>query len=268
MSRVIIVLGLVTAALATGVAVRSQELTSLQPPADLTTPPPSVTASGLSWRVLREGTGGTRPAPTDYVQVHFSGWAADGDVVDTSRGGGAPLFPLNRTIVGFQECVQLMAVGEQRRCWLPASIAYAGQAGRPSGPLVFDVELLDAYGAPGDPPANVAGPPDEAERTESGLAYLMIRNGTGTARPGPTDVVTLHYTGWTTDGAMFDTSLATGAPADLPLTDVIAGWTEGLQLMVEGDRIRFWVPEDLAYEGQAGAPAGMLVFDIALLGIN
>jgi FKBP-type peptidyl-prolyl cis-trans isomerase len=54
----------------------------------------------------------------------------------------------------------------------------------------------------------------------------------------------------------------------LALTDVIAGWTEGMQLMVEGETTRFWIPEDLAYEGEAGSPLGMLVFDVDLIGIE
>ena len=81
--------------------------------------------------------------------------------------------------------------------------------------------------------------------------------------------MTAHYTGWTTDGKMFDTSLTRGMPLTVNLeTDVISGWTEGLQLMVEGERTRFWIPENLAYKGQAGSPRGMLVFDIELIRIE
>jgi peptidylprolyl isomerase len=80
--------------------------------------------------------------------------------------------------------------------------------------------------------------------------------------------VTVHYTGWTTDGEMFDSSVTRGTPATFALDGVIAGWTEGLQLMVEGERRRFWIPESLAYQGQPGSPAGMLVFDVELIKIN
>ena len=65
----------------------------------------------------------------------------------------------------------------------------------------------------------------------------MLRAGTGDQRPAPWNRVTVHYTGWTTDGSMFDSSVARGAPTVFGLTDVIAGWTEGVQLMVEGERI-------------------------------
>jgi peptidylprolyl isomerase len=79
--------------------------------------------------------------------------------------------------------------------------------------------------------------------------------------------VTVHYTGWTTDGKMFDSSVARGEPATFRLDQVIPGWTEGLQMMVEGEKRRFWIPARLAYEGQAG-PQGMLVFDIELIRIG
>lgn len=116
-------------------------------------------------------------------------------------------------------------------------------------------------------PSDVAAPPADAERTPSGLASRVIVAGTGTVHPTAADTVQVHYTGWTTDGAMFDSSVARGEPAVFPLDAVIAGWTEGVQLMVVGETRRLWIPEDLAYGGAAGAPAGMLVFDVQLLQI-
>ncbi len=116
-------------------------------------------------------------------------------------------------------------------------------------------------------PPDVAAPPADAERTASGLASKVIVEGTGSTHPVATDTVEVDYTGWTTDGEMFDSSVARGEPAQFPLNAVIAGWTEGLQLMVEGETRRLWIPEELAYEGRAGAPAGMLVFDVHLIRI-
>jgi len=82
------------------------------------------------------------------------------------------------------------------------------------------------------------------------------------------DSVTVHYSGWTTDGVLFDSTVVKGTPVTLDLNNVIRGWTEGLQLMVEGERTRFWVPEKLAYKGERGKPRGMLVFDIDLIRIE
>jgi peptidylprolyl isomerase len=97
---------------------------------------------------------------------------------------------------------------------------------------------------------------------------MVLQPGTGTRHPRPTDRVTVHYTGWTTDGTMFDSSVARGEPSTFGVDRVIAGWSQGLQLMVEGEKRRFWIPESLAYQGQPGQPAGMLVFDVELLRIN
>lgn len=121
--------------------------------------------------------------------------------------------------------------------------------------------------SPPQPPADVKAPPADAKKTPSGLAYKVIKTGTGTRHPISMSSVTVHYTGWTTDGKMFDSSVARGKPATFPLNRVIAGWTEGLQLMVEGESTRFWIPESLAYRGQR-PPYGMLVFDVELIRIE
>jgi len=117
-------------------------------------------------------------------------------------------------------------------------------------------------------PADVGAAPDDATRTSSGLAYKVLRPGKGTKKPNKTSEVEVHYIGWQTDGTMFDTSYKRGKTAEFPLSRVIAGWTEGVQLMVQGEKTRFWIPEDLAYKGRPGAPSGMLVFDIELVSIK
>jgi peptidylprolyl isomerase len=118
------------------------------------------------------------------------------------------------------------------------------------------------------PPEDVAAPPKDAKKTSSGLAYKVLQPGQGKAHPTATSRVKVHYTGWTTDGKMFDSSVARGQPLSFSLNQVIKGWTEGVQLMVEGDKTRFWIPKELAYNDRPGRPAGMLVFDIELLEIN
>jgi peptidylprolyl isomerase len=234
------------------------------PPADAQT-----TANGLASKVLKPGTDDERPLATDVVTVHYTGWTADGKMFDSSITRTAPaMFPLNRAILGWRECVQMMTVGETRRCWVPQALGYRGQANRPQGLTVFDIELLETRRSPTVPPPNVAAPPADAKRTASGLAYTVLRVGTGGRKPAAWDRVTVHYTGWTTDGKMFDSSVQRGTPTTMGLDDVIRGWTEGVQLMAEGERTRFWVPEGLAYKGEAGSPRGMLVFDIELIRIE
>jgi peptidylprolyl isomerase len=240
-------------------------------PPDVAAPPADAAKSdsGLASKVVTAGTGDEKPLPTDVVTVHYTGWTTDGKMFDSSRTRGTPsMFPLNRVIPGWRECVQLMVTGETRRCWIPQDLAYKGQTGRPAGMLVFDVELIDARRSPTVAPPDVAEPPADAKRTASGLAYKVLKPGTGARRPTQFGRVTVHYTGWTTDGKMFDSSVAKGTPATLTLDSVIRGWAEGLQLMVEGERTRFWIPQNLAYKGEPGAPRGMLVFDVDLIAIQ
>jgi FKBP-type peptidyl-prolyl cis-trans isomerase len=116
-------------------------------------------------------------------------------------------------------------------------------------------------------PPDVSAPPKDAKKTSSGLAYKVITPGKGKQHPTAQSEVTVHYTGWTTDGKMFDSSVARGEPSSFPLNGVIKGWTEGVQLMVEGEKTRFWIPERLAYKGQ-GPVNGDLIFDVELIKIN
>jgi peptidylprolyl isomerase len=156
-------------------------------------------------------------------------------------------------------------VGEKRRFWIPEELAYKGLAGRPKGMLVFDVQLTDIAPSPRIPPPDVAAPPADASITASGLAYKVLRPGTGSVHPLPTSRVTVHYTGWTADGKMFDSSVEKGSPISFGLGDVIEGWGEGVQLMVIGEKTRFWIPENIAYKGQE--PKGQLCFDVELIAI-
>lgn len=117
-------------------------------------------------------------------------------------------------------------------------------------------------------PSDVAAPPADAARTPSGLATKVLTPGSGTQHPRANSRVNVHYSGWTTDGQMFDSSVARNEPISFGLNQVIPGWTEGVQLMVEGEHRRLWIPEKLAYGGQRGAPQGMLVFDVELIKIE
>jgi FKBP-type peptidyl-prolyl cis-trans isomerase FklB len=102
----------------------------------------------------------------------------------------------------------------------------------------------------------------------SGLQYQVIKEGNG-KKPTAKDTVMCHYEGFLIDGTVFDSSIQRGEPATFPLQQVIAGWTEGLQLMQEGAKYRFFIPYRLAYgEGGAGnsiPPFAALIFDVELI---
>ena len=124
-------------------------------------------------------------------------------------------------------------------------------------------------------PPDVAAPPTDALKTPSGLASKILRVGLGDIRPTLKSTVVVHYTGWTTDGKMFDTS-TDGSPITFPMIgangapSVIPGWMEALQLMRAGEKRRVWIPGDLAYDkiDRPDAPKGMLVFDMELLQVR
>ena len=250
-------------------------------PENLTAPDSAEKSStGLASEVLEKGDGGAKPGASDIVAVHFTGWLEDGTLLESTVMNGKPAqFKLDQvTIKGWTEGLQLMTKGEKRRFWIPAALGFGENPppGAPTGDLIFDFELLEFQGAPKAPepipaPDDVAASPDDAETTGSGLSSKLLSKGAGTAHPAASDEVLVHYTGWTTDGKMFDSSVARGEPISFPLNGVIAGWTEGVQLMVEGEKRRFWIPGKLAYgetPSRPGAPSGTLVFDVELIKIG
>jgi peptidylprolyl isomerase len=107
--------------------------------------------------------------------------------------------------------------------------------------------------------------------TNSGLQYYVLSKGEGTVQPSAKDTVKVHYHGTLLDGSVFDSSVARGEPISFGLHQVIKGWTEGLQLMVVGDKFRLFIPSHLAYGNRSAGsiqPGSTLIFDVELLGIN
>lgn len=234
------------------------------PPADLNAPPADAEkgADGLVTKVLVAGTGSEKPAPTDLVRMRYTVWKSDGSLVQSVPPSKSVFLGVQKMIPGWGTAVSQMVVGEQRRAWIPSSLT-GGKM--PEGTsLVIDTELIEIIKPPTAPP-DVAAPPADATTTESGLAYKVLRTGTGTTHPKRGSMVVVHYSGWTTDGRMFDSSVLRGDPAEFGLDQVIKGWTEGLQLMVPGEKTRFWIPAKLAYGNDRSKPQGMLVFDVELI---
>ncbi|CAM4147143.1 FKBP-type peptidyl-prolyl cis-trans isomerase [Shewanella aquimarina] len=107
--------------------------------------------------------------------------------------------------------------------------------------------------------------------TASGLQYKVLAEGDGSVHPKASDTVTVHYHGTLIDGTVFDSSVERGEPIAFPLNRVIKGWTEGVQLMVEGEKTRFFIPSSLAYGNRSAGkiPGGsVLVFDVELISID
>lgn len=237
------------------------------PPADLAAPPADAEklASGLVTKKLADGTSAEKLTDTGIPRLRYTVWKADGTLVQHVPPPQSLMIGEAKMIPGWAEAVKLMTVGEKRRAWIPSSLG-AGKI-KEGESLVIDTELVEIVQAPVTP-ADVAAAPADAKTTESGLAYKVLRAGAGTVHPKRSSTVVVHYTGWTTDGKMFDSSVLRGQTAEFGLDGVIKGWTEGLQLMVEGEKTRFWIPGKLAYGNAPGKPQGMLVFDVELIDVQ
>jgi FKBP-type peptidyl-prolyl cis-trans isomerase len=127
---------------------------------------------------------------------------------------------------------------------------------------------MDVPDARLEAPPDVAAAPPDATQTKTGLAYRVLSAGHGRARPKLKDTVEVAFTGWTTAGDVFNTTVGRPRPAELPVAQLIPAWREALLGMVAGEKRRLWVPEALAMEGRDGLPAGLLVFDLELLEIE
>jgi peptidylprolyl isomerase len=205
------------------------------------------------------------------VSFHYTAWDATGRMFDTTETRGQPRQTLPfKEPPGLEDALTQMTVGERARFWIPPALT-KGSVNAPAGQLCYEIQLVDLKPAPKAPPpvpADVKEPPKDAKKTAGGVFYKVIKPGTGKDHPKPTDSVKVNYTGWTTDGRMFDSSYVKGQPAQFSLQGVIKGWTDGIPTMVVGDTTRFWIPVELAYNHQPGRPDGMLVFDVELLSIE
>jgi FKBP-type peptidyl-prolyl cis-trans isomerase len=238
----------------------------------------TATPSGLKYRILRKSEG-PKPTADQAVQVHYRGWLPDsGQEFDSSYTRGEPIvFPLGGVIPGWTEGLQLVSKGGMIELEIPPQLAYgaqgAGNAIPPNATLRFLVELLDIV-APGPRDENA---PAEFSTTPSGLKYRILRKSSG-EKPQATSSVRVHYRGWLPDpqtpdrGRAFDSSYARGEPIAFPLSGVIPGWTEGLQLIGEGGMIELEIPPQLAYgargAGDAIPPNSTLRFLVELLEVD
>jgi FKBP-type peptidyl-prolyl cis-trans isomerase len=238
-----------------------------RPPADVAVAPADAekTKDGLATKVTQKGTGTVHPQANDAVRVNYSIWQPDGKLLDASKDKPA-MRPVTAISAGWAEGVKLMVVGEKRTLWVPAALALPARAGATPGDVTMVVELLEIVPGPKTPP-DLKAPPKDATVEKDGLATKVLVKGTGTVHPTRANSVTVQYAGWTTDGKMFDSSYLRGEPATFGVGAVIPGWTEAVMLMVEGEKRRIWIPEQLAYKGQPQGPQGMLVFDLELLKI-
>jgi peptidylprolyl isomerase len=178
-------------------------------------------------------------------------------------------------IPGWDEGIALMKVGGKAKLIIPPELAYgeqgAGGVIPSNATLIFEVELIDIL--PGAPEAPTEVAEEDYVTTDSGLKYYDFQVGDG-PRPETGQYVTVHYTGWLIDGAMFDSSLDRGQPFTFPVGagQVIRGWDEGVATMKVGGKRQLVIPAELAY-GEQGAggvipPNATLIFEVELLDVR
>ena len=235
---------------------KERPFTALPPPQSLRT------QSGLAYQIVRKGRGSV-PQKDDLATIRYRGWNRAGVLVGEYSRNSIRTVPISRMEPVWQEALSMMRRGSIYRFWLPSV-----KEDRSDSVTVFEMELL-SFAPPYDPlrPPRDLRPPNDAQITQSGLAFKRLRKGTGKRYPTLNSIVTVRYTGWKSDGTNIDSSYLHGKSMSFPLRKVVAGWREGLQLMKPGEKTIFWIPERLAYgeNPRPGAPAGDLIFMVELI---
>lgn len=236
----------------------------------------NTTASGIDYAVLEPGTG-EKLEPEMQVSVHYAGYLGlDNTKFDSSYDRNEPiLFTLGRNMVitGWDEVLTYLRVGDKARVWIPSELAY-GEKGRgpipPNADLIFDLEVLEAKRL-FQPEKHSLAEKDTVE-TDSGLQIIIISEGSGEP-PARGSVIVVHYSGYLSDGSLFDSSLQRNVPLRFVYGtgQVLRGWDEGFAHLNKGAKARFILPPHLAY-GDRGAgpipPDETLIFDVELLDIE
>ncbi len=230
------------------------------------------TESGLKYTIVEKGSG---PKLTKgmRVLVHYTGFFEDMSVFDSSFERKEPVdIILGRSMVikGWEEGLTQLRKGDKARLWVPYELAYGEQGRGPIPPrtdLIFDIEIMEADEMKKVEPFQTAG--KDTLSTETGLQYIIVNGGRGDY-PVEGSVITVHYTGYLTDGKIFDSSVERRESFTFVLGQgqVISGWDEGIALMRKKSRYRFIVPPDMAYgQRQVGPipPNATLIFDVELL---
>jgi len=233
--------------------------------------------SGTSLAILEKGDG-PELKEGKLVTLHYTGFLDDatGTVFDSSYQPDEPVsFILGRKMVipGWEEALPGLRVGDRVKVLVPYEMAY-GRAGRgpipPETDLVFDIELLDAEDVPAPDPFPTEG--KDTLKTESGLQYILVREGEGDMPP-PGSVITVHYSGYLSDGSLFDSSVQRSEPLRFVLgsDQVLRGWDEAFSLLRENAKARLILPPHLAY-GERGSgpipPGETLIFDVEVIDID
>jgi len=235
----------------------------------------TTTETGLKYRILEAGKG-KKAHQGDLVQVHYTGKLMNDSVFDSSVERGQPIeftLGIGQVIPGWDEGLMLMNVGDKAEFIIPPDLAYGSQdlgIIPPNSTLKFEVELIAAKTMKQAEPYNVAGL--DTLTTESGLQYIVLEEGSGPKASYGRNV-SVHYTGYLTDGSKFDSSVERGTPFrfEQGAGKVIKGWDEGVCLIKKGGKARLIIPPELGYGKRDIGPIpanSTLIFDIEITDVE
>jgi len=255
--------------------VELMEIVELPKPYDTKGKDTIALKSGLKYIIVNKGKG-IKVDSGMKVKVHYTGFFEDGKIFDSSVERGEPIdFPVGKgkVIKGWDEGITHLHIGDKARLLVPYNLAYGENARGPipaKSNLIFDVEIINASLPPKAVPYTVAG--KDTITTASGLKYIIVNPGTGVQAANGKNVI-VHYTGYFTDGKIFDSSVERDEPFPFVLGQgqVIKGWDEGVALMKVGEKIRMIIPYQLGYGENANGPIpakATLVFDVELLDVK
>jgi len=235
-------------------------------------------SSGLYYVIDEPGTG-KDANPNSYVNVLYKGYLINGDVFDESDSNGIYTY-LQQVILGWAEGISYFKEGGSGKLLIPAHLAYGNSSNGPipgGSVLIFDIQLIEVYDDieslyksknEKEITTYIAENELNAQKTESGLYYVIEEEGTG-AQPNSDSNVTVAYKGYFKNGYTFDQSKDDGI--SFSLSEVIKGWTEGIPYFKEGGKGKLLIPSHLAYGpyDRNGIPGGsVLIFDVNLIKVN
>jgi peptidylprolyl isomerase len=232
----------------------------------------TTTPSGLQYMITKHGEG-LKAATGSLVTVHYTGKFLNDSVFDSSVEKNRPItitLGKGQVIKGWDEGLTYLKEGDEATFIIPADLAYGNRQVGPipaNSTLKFEVKLISVQEIKEPVPFNCAGL--DTLKLESGLQIIMVSEGKG-PKPVKNNKVDVHYTGYFTDGKIFDSSVSRGTPLsfEVGVGRVIKGWDEGLLQLNKGSKARLIIPSHLAYgDRQTGPiPAGStLIFDVELI---
>jgi peptidylprolyl isomerase len=234
-----------------------------------------TTASGVKIEITHKGNG-IKPAEGDKVTVHYTGRLTDGTRFDSSVDRNSP-FSFNvgtgQVIQGWDEAFLELQQGDKAIITIPPDAGYGSRAVGSipaNSTLVFEVELLSVKPKIKAIPYDVSG--KDTQKLPSGLEYIMIKNGSG-KQAAAGAMVSVHYSGYLSDGSLFDSSVERGEPIEFRLGEgrVIQGWEQGIGLLKVGSQCRLIIPYPLGYGEQGYPPVipakSTLIFDVELMDV-